>query len=66
MGKKTKPFAELAERQLRAEAEKLVRSGRMPSIDELAQAVLISRKAYRLKILRARREAREKKVAVIN
>ena len=64
---KRKPFVKsMSPDQLRREAERLVRSGEMPSFNELAHVVLILRKAYRLKIVRARREAREKKVAVIN
>ncbi len=58
--------APLSERELRAEAERLVRDGEMPSLSEFSQAVLESRKVYAVKIRRARREAREKKVVVIN
>lgn len=62
--KRAKPFVKpLSERQLRAEAERLVRDGEMPSFSELAQAVLSSRKKYAVKIRRARREA-QRKVAV--
>ncbi len=65
--RRAKPFvAPLSERELRAEVERLVRSGKMPSLAELSQAVLVSRKRYTTKIHRARREAREKKVVVIN
>ena len=49
--------APLSESELRAEAERLVRSGKMPSLAELSQAVLSSRKSYTTKIRRARREA---------
>jgi hypothetical protein len=61
--KRAKPFvAPLSERQLRAEAERLVRSGKMPSLAELSQAVLESRKKYAVKIRLARREALRKVV----
>jgi hypothetical protein len=63
--RRAKPFiAPLSEHELRAEAERLVRSGKMPSLSELSQAVLESRKTYTVNIRRARREAREKKVVV--
>ena len=56
--RRAKPFVEpLSERELRAEAERLLRSGKMPSLAELSQAVLESRKKYATKIRRARREA---------
>jgi hypothetical protein len=59
--RRAKPFIEpLSERELRAEAERLVRSGKMPSLAELSQAVLLSRKRYTTKIRRARREAQRK------
>ena len=61
--RRAKPFVELFERELRAEAERLVRDREMPSLSELAQAVLSSRKKYAAKIRRARREA-QRKVAV--
>lgn len=61
--RRAKPFVALSEHELRAEAERLVRSGKMPSLAELSQAVLESRKKYAVKIRRARREA-ERKVAV--
>lgn len=56
--KRAKPFVKpLSQRQLRAEAERLVQEGEMPSLSGLAQAVLSSRKRYAAKIRRARREA---------
>jgi|HubBroStandDraft_2_1064218.scaffolds.fasta_scaffold00513_14 hypothetical protein len=59
--RRAKPFvAPLSEGELRAEAERLVRDGRMPSLADLSQAVLESRKVYAIKIRRARREARRK------
>jgi hypothetical protein len=65
--RRVKPFVKpLSESELRAQAERLVRSGKMPSLAELSQAVLLSRKRYTTKIRRARREAREKKVVVIS
>lgn len=65
--RRAKPFVEpLSERELRSEAERPVRSGKMPSLAELSQALLESRKVYAVKVRRARREAREKKVVVIN
>ena len=53
----------LSERELRAEAESLLRNGEMPSFLELAQAALQARQKYSNRIRRARREA-ERKVAV--
>lgn len=61
--RRPKPFVELSEHELRVEAERLVRSGKMPSLADLSHAVLESRKVYAIKIRRARREA-ERKVAV--
>ncbi len=61
---RAKPFVKpLSKRQLRAEAERLLRDGEMPSLSELSQAVLESRKNYAIEIRRARREA-QRKVAV--
>jgi len=48
----------LTQKQLQQEAERLVREGRMPSLQELCAAVLEARKEYANKIRRARREAR--------
>jgi len=45
------------ERVLQREAERLIKLGKMPTLDELCSAVLISRKKYATKIRRARREA---------
>jgi len=47
------------ERKLQQEAERLIREGKMPSLEDLSKAVLEARKVYRLRILRARREAKE-------
>lgn len=44
------------EKKMRRLAAKLLREGRMPSISELAAAILEVRKAYANKIRRARRE----------
>jgi hypothetical protein len=38
--RRARPFVELSERELRAEAERLVRSGKMPTLSELSQAVV--------------------------
>ena len=62
--KRAKPFVEpLSERELRAEAESLLRNGEMPSFLELAQAALQARQKYSNRIRRARREA-ERKLSV--
>jgi hypothetical protein len=59
--RRRKPFvAPLSEGQLRVEAERLLRSGKMPSLAEVAQAVLESRKKYAVQIRRTRREAQRK------
>jgi hypothetical protein len=54
----------LTQRQLQRDAKKLIREDRMPSLETLCAAVLETRKKYRLKILRARREARKEVVVV--
>jgi hypothetical protein len=65
--RRAKPFVEpLSEEAMRRQLAKLVEEGRLPSLEDLCAAVLISRKKYATKIRRARREAREKKVVVIN
>jgi hypothetical protein len=46
------------QKRLQREAARLIREGKMPSLEEVCAAVLETRKEYRLKILRARREAR--------
>jgi len=45
------------ERALQREVERLIKSGKMPTFDELCAAVLESRKNYANQIRRARREA---------
>jgi len=47
------------EQQLRKEAERLIKTGKMPSLEQLCKAVLETRITYANKIRRARREARE-------
>jgi hypothetical protein len=49
----------LTPKQLEREAAKLIREGRMPSIEKLAATIVDIRRKYRLDILRARRDARE-------
>ena len=62
--KRTKPFVKpLSAEALRRRLKKMVEEGALPSLEDLCAAVLESRQKYRLKILRARREA-ERKVAV--
>lgn len=51
----------LTPKQLEREAAKLIREGRMPSLETLCKTILEVRKEYRLKILRTRREARQSK-----
>jgi vacuolar-type H+-ATPase subunit H len=46
------------EQQMREEAERLIKSGKMPSLEEVCAAVLEARKKYANQIRRARREAR--------
>jgi len=59
-----KPFVDpLSEDAIRRQLKKLVKEGTLPSLEDLCAAVLESRRKYRLKILRARREA-GRKVAV--
>ena len=45
------------ERALQREVERLIKSGKMPTLDELCAAVLESRQNYANQIRRARREA---------
>jgi hypothetical protein len=47
------------DQQLRKEAERLTKNGKMPSLEQLCEAVLETRMTYANKIRRARREARE-------
>jgi len=59
-----KPFVEpLSEQALRRRLKKLVKAGKLPSLEELSAAVLESRKKYANKIRRARRDA-ERRIAV--
>jgi hypothetical protein len=44
------------EQQLRKEAERLIKAGKMPTLGELTQAILSTRRDYASKIRRARRE----------
>ena len=53
----------LSPEALRRQLKKMVEEGTLPSLEDLCAAVLESRRKYRLKILRAKREA-ERKVAV--
>jgi hypothetical protein len=48
----------LCEEELQREAERLIRTGQMPMLDELCAAVLEARKKYAIQIRRARRETR--------
>lgn len=47
----------LKERALRLEAERLIREGKMPTLDDLCRVILETKKEYANKIRRARREA---------
>jgi hypothetical protein len=49
----------MIEQQLRKEAERLIKTGKMPSLEKLCGAVLEARKKYAVRIRRARREAQE-------
>ena len=63
--RRAKPFVEpLSPEAMRRELGKLVEEGKLPSLEDLCAAVLESRRKYRLRILRARREKAEGKVAV--
>jgi hypothetical protein len=62
--RRTKPFVEpLSEEAIRRRLKEMVKDGTLPSLQDLRAAVLETRRKYRLKILRARREA-EHKIAV--
>ncbi len=61
--RRAKPFVEpLSEEAMRRQLAKLVKEGRLPSLEELCAAVLETRKKYATKIRRARREAQHKVV----
>ena len=45
---------------LRAESQRLIASGRMPTLDELLEAVAKAREKYRLQILAARKLAKKR------
>jgi hypothetical protein len=49
----------VTEEQMRREVERLIKTGKMPTLEELSAAVLEARKKYASKIRRARRENRE-------
>ena len=46
---------------MREEAERLIKTGKVPTLEQLCAAVIEARKAYAVKIRRARPEAREEK-----
>jgi len=50
----------MTEEQLKREADRLVATGKMPSIEKLASVVLMIRRKYATQIRRARREAQDK------
>jgi len=49
----------MTEEQMRWEVERLIKTRKMPTLEELSAAVLEARKKYANKIRRARRENRE-------
>jgi hypothetical protein len=52
----------LTQKRLQREADRLIKSGKMPSLKDVCRAVLEARKSYASQIRRARREARGKEV----
>jgi hypothetical protein len=54
------------ESALRREAARLIREGKMPSLETLCEAIVETRTKYANKIRRARRDARENVAAKIN
>jgi hypothetical protein len=56
----------MTEEEMRRKAERLSTTGKMPSLEQLCEAVLEARKTYTNKIRRARREAREQVVRKSN
>jgi hypothetical protein len=56
----------LREAELKREAARLLREGRMPSLQEFSRMMVEIRREYRLKILRARRESRAQRKEVVN
>jgi hypothetical protein len=56
--RRAKPFVEpLSEDAIRRQLKKLVKEGKLPSLEDLCAAVLETRKNYAIKIRRARRES---------
>jgi hypothetical protein len=53
------PVDKKRERALQREAERLLKTGRMPSLEEVCRAILETRKTYANRIRRARRDARK-------
>jgi hypothetical protein len=49
----------MTEQQLCKRADKLLREGRMPTLQELSAAILATRRKFAIPIRRARREAKE-------
>jgi hypothetical protein len=58
--RRAKSFVELSEHELRAEANRLVRDGKMVSLETLCEAILETRKEYANRIRREKREHRPK------
>ena len=54
-GKDMNPVDKKRERALQREAERLLKTGRMPSLETLCRAILETRKTYANQIRRARR-----------
>lgn len=48
----------MTEEQMRKEAERLIKAGKIPTLDELTRAILSTRREYANKIRRARREGK--------
>jgi hypothetical protein len=55
----------MTEEQMRREVKRLIKTGKMPTLEELSAAVLEARKKYANKIRRARGENREDTAALI-
>jgi hypothetical protein len=57
-GRRNQFIDQLSECQLRAEAERLLRDGEMPSIDTLCEEIRLTKAKFAPRIRRARREYR--------
>jgi hypothetical protein len=56
----------LTEEELKKEAARLIREGKMPTLEEFSRMMVEIRRKYANKIRRARRESRAQRKEVVN